>query len=324
MQERRTAIRVSHRCRTQYCSSEDLVPRDGRMTSLSEQGIGLLVREAHRAGELLSVGFSLPGEQEALTATGVVRWSGPPRDGRWHPVGLNWLQLEESVRNRLQRFLDSAAVSAAPVPIARKRRWRSPSWPVAAACLLLGAALIGWWALSVRRENYRLHTAVELRDQVIDELGTQGTQLVAELGEARAHLLETAAEVVRLDQQAQAFGTEMGRMDGEITSFQASYATMRQEREALIKQVLDLEQERTSMLKRLSSVDELRLAIREAIDARKQVRQATRFSRLTARRAALEQQLADGNRGYLILDGQPTIGVGSVVSIRVHEPETLP
>ncbi|MBI2104848.1 MAG: PilZ domain-containing protein [Candidatus Omnitrophica bacterium] len=323
MQERRAAIRISRRCRTQYCSSEDLVPRDGKMTSLSEQGIGLLVQEAHRAGELLSVGFSLPGEREALTATGVVRWSGPPRDGRWHPVGLNWLQLEESVRNRLQQFLDGAAAETAPPPAAAKRR-RSLAVPAAAALLALGAVLIGWWTLSVRRENRQLQGAVELRDQVIDELGTQGTQLVAELGEARAHLMETAAEVARLDQQAQAFGTAMERMDGELAAFQASYAAVREERDALIKQVLDLEQARTSMLKRFSSVDELRLAIREAIDARKQARQAVWFSRLAARRTAFDQQLADGNRGYLIRDGQPTLGAGGAMSIRVHEPEPLP
>lgn len=319
MEERRAAVRFAHRCRTQYCSSEDLMPRDGRITSLSEQGIGLLVREAHRAGELLSVGFSLPGEQEALTATGVVRWSAPPRDGRWHPVGLNWLQLEESVRNRLQRFLDGAEASA-PAAVATKRR-RRPAALTAAALLLLGVALAGWWAWSVHRENRQLHTAVALRDQVIDELGTQGTHLVAELGEAKTHLLETAAEVARLDQQAQVFGIEMEQMNGELGRFQASYEAIREEREQLIKQVMDLEQERTTMLKQFSSVDELRLAIREAVEARKQARQASRLSRLAARRAPVDQQLADGNRGYLIRDGQPTVSAGTRW-IRVHEPES--
>jgi len=321
MQERRAAVRVPHRCRAQYCSSEDLVPRDGRMTSLSEQGIGLLVREAHRAGELLSVGFSLPGEREALTATGVVRWSAPPQDRHWHPVGLSWLQLEESVRNRLQQFLSGSVTAAVPAAAPARRRWRSPAAPLAAALLLLAAALLGWWALAVQRQNRQLHTAVELRDQVIDELGTQGTQLVEELGEARVRLQATAAEVARLDQQAQLFGAEMARMDGELAVVQASHAAMREERDALIQQVLDLEQARTSMLKRLSSVDELRLAIREAIEARRQDRQAARSSWVAARRAAVEQPLAAGNRGYLIRDGQPTIGAGTMW-VRVHEPES--
>ncbi len=92
MQERRTTIRIGQQCRTQYCSSEDLLPRDGRITDLSERGVGLLVREAHRIGEVLTVGFSLPGDRTTLTATGVVRWSNPPQKGRWYPVGLDWIR----------------------------------------------------------------------------------------------------------------------------------------------------------------------------------------------------------------------------------------
>jgi len=77
------------------------------------------------------------------------------------------------------------------------------------------------------------------------------------------------------------------------------------------------------MLKRFSSIGDLRLAIREAVEARKQARQASRLSRLATRRVSVDRQLADGNRGYLIRDGQPTVSAGTRW-IRVHEPQSPP
>ncbi|HLD78751.1 MAG TPA: hypothetical protein VJB16_07015, partial [archaeon] len=66
-----------------------------------------------------------------------------------------------------------------------------------------------------------------------------------------------------------------------------------------------MEQEKTSLAKRLASVDELKLAIRDAIESRKQAQQAERLAMLKARRDEQERWLAQGNRGYLILDGRP-------------------
>src|SRR3989338_4726715 len=106
MQERRTTIRVDRLCRAQYCPADDLIPRDGRLTNLSERGAGLLAHETHRLGARLTVSFSLPEEEEPLTATGVVHWSDArARHGQWYPLGLEWLPMEETARHRLYTFL---------------------------------------------------------------------------------------------------------------------------------------------------------------------------------------------------------------------------
>lgn len=322
MQERRTTTRLSHCCRAQYCSSEDLLPRDGQITNLSERGVGLLVREAHRNGEMLSIGFSLPGAREPLTATGVVRWADTPRKGRWYPLGVDWLPLEEAARNRLQQFL-AASPKPARDPAAPAQRRRGLAFVIAGAAVLLVAgfgALRGMWSLYA--ENRQLQAAVEEREHVIGQLEQEGTRLALELGTAKTHLAETASEVARLDQQTQGLGGQIERLSAEVDGVQTSYLQVREERERFMQQALELEQERASLASRLSSVEELRLAIEEAIAARREARQTERLAHLKARRVA-DRELTSGNRGYLIKDGRPTIGL-STVWVRVHEPQAEP
>ena len=321
MEERRGTIRLTHQGRTQYCSSEDLIPRDGRVTNVSERGAGLLVREPHRNGEMVTVGFSLPGERTALTATGVVRWSEAPGKGGWHPIGVDWLQLEDTTKHRLQRFI---AEAPAPKPKAAKpkigRNTRTILLAVGGVFLAFLTAAGVLWVRSIQWENRQLQAIVEQRNRVINQLSQEETQLKQELVTAQEHLAATAGEVARLDQIAQGFGQQVAQLSGEVSQVKQSYEQARQEREELLQRVLDLETERMLLMRRLSSIDELRLAIREAIQTRKTDRQVHWLSLIRSQRMADAQELANGNRGYLVKDGRPTMS-GSTVLIRVHEPE---
>ena len=321
MEERRNTIRLNHHGRTQYCSSEDLIPRDGRLVNVSEQGAGLLVREPHRNGEMVTLGFSLPGERAALTATGVVRWSHEPGKGGWHPIGVDWLQLEDTTKNRLQRLI---AGTPPPQPKATApklgRNTRTVLLTVGAVFLLFLTAAAAFWVRSLQWENRQLQAIVEQRNMVINQLAQEETQLKLELTTAQQHLMDTANEVARLDQVAQGFGQQVAQLSGEVGRVQASYDQVRQEREELLQRVMDLETERMLLMRRLSSIDDLRLAIREAIETRKSERQAHWLSLIRAQRMADAQELANGNQGYMVRDGRPTLG-NTTVFIRVHDPE---
>ena len=321
MEERRNTIRLNHQGRTQYCSSEDLIPRDGRVTNVSEQGAGLLLREPHRNGEMVTVGFSLPGERAALTATGVVRWAHEPMKGGWHPIGAEWLQLEETTKNRLQQFIASAprprAKAAAPK---LGRNTRTIFLTVGAVVLTAAAAIAALWVRSLQWENRQLQAIVEQRNMVISQLAQEETQLKGDLVTAQQHLADTANEVARLDQVAQGFSQQVAQLSGDVNRVQQSYDQVRQEREELLQRVLDLETERMLLMRRLSSIDDLRLAIREAIETRKSERQAHWLSLIRAQRMTDAQELVNGNRGYLVRDGRPTMG-NATVFIRVHDPE---
>lgn len=339
MQERRSTIRIAQNCRVQYCAAEDLLPRDGHVANISERGVGLLVREQHKVGDHVTVSFNLPGLEEALTATGAVRWSSSLRQGRWYRLGMEWLPLEESTRNRLHAFLNTQAKpeAAEPQPKASGQRF-SFNWLVWLAwvvALLTLAALWYSWIAPLKRQAQALNTEVEQREAIITtlqqrerELAQRQLQLKGELQTAQSHLATASEEIAQLDVQSRQAAGDAQRLSQEVQLFQQSYARVQSEREQLIQQVLQLEQERLQLKRKLSSVPELQLAIREAIDARKQAqREARRIQRSqwlqafgqTGRLTDTEIREQD-NRGYIIKDGKPTV-TRSTVWIRVRDPE---
>ena len=339
MQERRTTIRINRFCRAQYCPAEEPLPRDGRLTTISERGAGLLVREPHSSGEQVTVGLSLPGEREPLTATGVVRWASPtPLKGSWYPMGLEWLPLEETTRHRLHQFLyrqaqttpPSSAVGLTARPEALRRAPR-PLLIGGAACGLLAALLIGAWVLLLHQQNQQLEMAVKRRNATIFRLKQQESRIQQELGSAKTHLAATSSEVARLDQLTQRLGGEAHRLNQDVEQFQESYVNVREEREELLQRLQDLTQERTLLARQSVAIPELHLAIREAIEAREAGRRflpsaIPLFSGGTASAATSRPRKdlsLDGNRGYLLWKGQPTISGSSTLSIRVHDPEPL-
>ena len=339
MQERRTTIRARYSSRAQYCSAEDLLPRDGRVTNLSERGAGVLARERRPVGERVTVTFPLPEEEEPLTVTGVVRWSEGQARGRGYPMGLEWLPLEETTSHRLHAFLNAQAREAprrAEVGVWRSlRSVRSLAVGVGIVLAILLGLRLFRGATALQQENRQLGGAVAQRNEIIQQLELRGAGLEQELTASNTQLatskvqLTAAAEAMtQLGRQSQGLEGDVQRLGQEVERFQQSYVQLqesygqlREEREALMLRVLDLQQERTLLAKRLSSIPDLRRAIRDAIQARTEAqRQVWLQARLAA---AAREQSVEGNRGYLVWEGQPTAG-RSALSIKVHEPETLP
>ncbi len=321
MQERRTTIRVPYACRVQYRPAEDLLARDGQLTDLSVRGAGLLTRGAHLPGERLTVHLPLPDSPDGMTATGVVRWSTPThRATRSSRVGLEWLPLEETTRTRLHGFL-ARRPQPSPAPGAGRRRMFQMC---GLAALLLGGGVLAvfMWstARTLKAENDTLQQELAQRSLLIAQLHHKEQGLQQELTVVKAQFSDTTHEVARLDQHAQDLTQHMERLTQEVALVQEATIKAQHERDALMQQVLGLEQERLSLRRRLASLPELRLAIRETISARKAAQRAQRKRLLAAKRAAarLTAPIA-GNRGYLIREGRPTIGRGTVW-VRVHEP----
>ena len=336
MQERRATVRLSHRCRAHYCPSEDLLPRDGAIINLSERGAGLLAGETRQEGERVTLTWSLPEETETLTATGVVQWSHTrARTGRWYPSGLEWLPMEDSTRHRLETFLRRTQ----PTPSTRTAQRSDPfhdipAWVIGVlrAGVVFGLLVGAWcllWGLWLQRENRQLDLAIQQRNAMIEYLEQRGVRLTRALGSAQSSLAQTTKEVARLDQQTQHLEGTLEQANQQIELTQQAYVKVREEREALMERVLDLEQqrrtleqERTRLAGRLSSIPDLRQAIHEAIEARKQEQRTQRREFIQAQQDADRHLRAGDNRGYVVLDGQPTVS-HSTIWIRVHEPDTV-
>jgi len=324
MQERRTTIRVDRLSRAQYCPADDLVPRDGRLTDLSERGAGLLAQETHRLGARLTVSFSLPEEEEPLTATGVVHWSDArARHGQWYPLGLEWLPMEETARHRLQAFL-SHRQPERPLQVSGERILHADFQPVLRrVTLVLGvllAAGFAVWVLTLSQKNRSLGEALEQRNAIIRYMEQREAALERELTSAQAQLATASTTAAAVGEQTQNFQAEVERLNGEVERFQESYVRLREEREQLVQRVLKLEQERLQLAARLSSLPALRVAIREAIEARRLAQRQARERTLAASADATRQFAAEDNHGYLIRNGRPTAG-RATMWIRVHEPE---
>ena len=330
MQERRTTIRVPLNCRILYCASEDLLLRDGSLINVSERGAELLVRETHRQGDQVTVSFDLPGHIEPVTATGMVRWSGQRAANRhWHAAGLEWLPLEEALRERFHQFSQRSSETLTTVQATKAsslKRAVLATWVIGVGLAVL--VLLGL-VRSLRQENRRLTETVQQRTILVRQLSHDGDRLKRELGVAKTSLSQTAAEVVRLDEQAQQFGRQVGQLTHDVQRFERSYTKVYEDREQLMRRVLDLEQERMSVAKRFSSVEGLQAALREAIQARRELRNAQRRLFRQARRSAGQDLAVAGNRGYILRDGHwvrdgSTTLPQPVMQIRVHDPEALP
>ena len=331
MQERRTSIRINRLSRAQYCPADDLVPRDGRLTNLSERGAGLLLREAHRIGERITVSFTLPDAEEPVTATGVVRWSDDrSRQGRWYPLGLEWLGLEEATRHRLQGFISQQAQS---VPAAPARTAASARRILISAALLgivVGISFLAYQLVLTQRQNRQLDDAITQRDMTIDVLEGRANylkqreiQLQQDLTSTRIQLEMASDSVAQLGAQTEEMAGNILRLHEEVERFQQSYVQVREEREELMQRVLDLQQERMLLQKKLASIPDLHRAIREAVRGRQRQRRLAGQQAFDAARAAQANFELEGNQGYLVRDGQSTFG-RAAMSIHVLEPEAAP
>ena len=264
MQERRTTIRNPWVRRAQYCPSKDLIPRDGCLTTLSAHGLGMLTHEPHPSGERITVSMTLPGADDVLTMTGVVRWCGDrPTRGRWYSLGLEWVPFEDATRCRLDTFLNQR-FSWAPQRISDEIQQRPIVWwgGVVVGIVLVGRVMVLQW------ENAGMHHAVYQRNLVISQLEVRGERFEHDLELATKELSETLGHVEQLDQQTGRFQTQMQQLTHEVEQFQAASTKANDERLQLLRHVADLEEERAQMIHRLSTIPMVRQVIQDAIEAR--------------------------------------------------------
>jgi len=172
------------------------------------------------------------------------------------------------------------------------------------------------------KKTRSLGEALEQRNAIFRYMEQREAALERELTFAKAQLTTASTAAASFGEQTQELQTEVGRLSGDVERFQASYVQLREEREQLMQRVMALEQQRLQLAARLSSIPDLRRAIREAVEARRRAQRQARAHTLLARAEAARQSTTEGNRGYLVRNGQPTAG-RSTMWIRVHEPEPL-
>ena len=234
MKERRVTVRCACFERAQYCREGDATPRSGRLTTLTDRGLGLWVREPHPVGERLTVSFALPGEEETLTTAGVVRWaSATPTQHMWYSLGLEWLPLEETTRFRLDTFMRNQEEACRQDGSAESERFSTtPGVPRIirwGAVTLLGLGVLAAWrsTVSLQQENVQLGEAIHQRNLTMERLRESEGRMRQELEVRTQELTEALGRVERME---------------------AASATLREERRHLIHQLIGMEQVRSRLL----------------------------------------------------------------------------
>ena len=178
--------------------------------------------------------------------------------------------------------------------------------------VLVGSVLIsGVWALKTTYDRGQLKGGVA-------ELRQEQTRLTETIQTQADTLKDFEGELVELQATLTEREREIAQLEMERTNLLASNTSLTQ-RLAL------LQQERAALEAKLASLNELKAAIRVVTQKIRTEQRERWLASIRQRREHEAQQLAGGNRGYVVRQGLSTLGArtsaGTRLQVRVLDPE---
>ena len=175
--------------------------------------------------------------------------------------------------------------------------------------LLSGASV--WRSSSLEHQKRRLQ-----RDY------GEARQLLSQVEAERAHLHEeflSTSEAfegqARILQEAK---TELDETAHDLAALRREHDALRTRHASLYSELDALRRDHQQLQARLTSMKSLRLAMTELQQQLRDQRRAVLASRLRETKAADEDRLALGNRGYVMRGGVSTLAKGNSVRLHVH------
>ncbi len=163
------------------------------------------------------------------------------------------------------------------------------------------------------------------------KLGMDRHQLADEYAQANADLAQLNeqmgnAQATIADQGDQLTGlsTELARIHREMDALQGELQVLHASNHSLQQQLALTTQEKQALQAKLSSVKELKLALRDVRAKIWHERWHAMVAQFQRRRPTLardDAQFAQGNRGFVVRDGMPTLGSVTKLQVRVLEPQ---
>ena len=190
--------------------------------------------------------------------------------------------------------------------------------------LLIVLAIIAvgslWRTVSVEREKRNLADAYEKARQLVNQLGTERSQLSDELKAAQGTIEGKDTDLKSLQDELTRVHSELNDTGIELASIRREHEQLREHNASLNAQIVSIETEKQQLEAKLSSIAELRLAIRDVKRKMGEERWAAWRARIEAAKAEDRRLLAEGNRGYVVRDGVPTLGESRHMHVHVLEP----
>ena len=324
MQERRRTIRVPCRIDAACHRVEETPPASARLTNLSLRGAALVSSQGLDADAQVTLRFSLPHDDTPLSIGGRIRWTDgasgfPPR----YAAGVEFGALDETTRFCLNAFLEEQAhhlKSVAPP----SSPWREPLQRIASLPLakhvrgLVMALVIAGLSLAIlglQRYNRRLRQTLEDHARVIQQLETHHELLVTELHTTQQQTALLGQQLNDLQLYTSQLESHADALADQLAQTRQEYVRLLDDRETLRQQFTQLEQQQQTLEARFHSLPDLRQAMAEAIALQ---RRRVWLARREQLRLLDQQELASGNRGYLL---QRSASPDPTLSIRVHAPQ---
>lgn len=189
---------------------------------------------------------------------------------------------------------------------------------VAFRLLVLGLIASALWAAKATYDRFRFQREVTV-------LQGEQARLSGALSEAQETLHAQTKHLTSLEQELADLQTTLAKREQQLAQLQGEHAQLLASNSSLTGRVELLEQEKAGLETKLSSLKELRAAIRLVKQKIRQERWESWLAHVHQQRQEDVQQLASGNRGYVVRQGVPTLGaratVGTKLQVRVLEPE---
>ena len=189
---------------------------------------------------------------------------------------------------------------------------------VAFRLLVLGFIVSALWAAKATYDRSRFQREVA---------GLQGEQarLSGALSQAQETLHAQTERLTGLEQDLADLQVTLTQRERQLAQLQEEHAQVLASHTSLTGRVELLEQDKAGLEAKLSSLKELRSAIRLVKHKIRQERWESWLAHVRQQRQEDVQQLAGGNRGYVVRQGSSTLGaraaVGTKLQVRVLEPE---
>ncbi len=197
-----------------------------------------------------------------------------------------------------------------------------PRGRIIVGALLVALAVASWRTFSLEGEKHRLEGSYErARAQLV--------RLLDEHGLLEEELTGAVDEAGIVGAEVQTLRREMARLQKRLDETMVDLTALQAEREALVQENITLAEEleivtseKQQLEAKFSSIKELRLALRSVKRKMRDRRWAAWRARVAAQKTKDERLLAEGNRGFIVRDGQATLGVGTKLHVRVLEPQS--
>ena len=194
---------------------------------------------------------------------------------------------------------------------------------------ITGASL--WRTAVVEHQKHRLADAYEETKQMAQQLSEERGHLDQALSSTRqtvetqsGNISNLQQELGQVQQRLDSTLAEVNTLHTQIAALQEEQGRLRDSNDSLTFQLSAVLAEKQELERKLTSLPELRLAIRHVKHKLQEERWDSWRARIAAFKRADQEQLASGNRGYVVREGVSTLGssTAGTLQVRVLEPES--